>query len=46
VEAVSCALALQAKLAKHRDEHELRVRIGVHIWDVVSKKGGPIWDRG
>jgi TolB-like protein/class 3 adenylate cyclase len=39
VEAVSCAVALQAELAKHRDQHELHVRIGVHMGDVVSKNG-------
>src|SRR5262245_41408982 len=39
VEAVSCALALQEELAKHRDEHELQLRIGVHIGDVINKNG-------
>ena len=39
VEAVSCALALQEELAKHREEHELQLRIGVHIGDVVNKNG-------
>jgi adenylate cyclase len=39
VEAVSCALALQEELAKHGDEHELELRIGVHIGDVVNKNG-------
>jgi TolB-like protein len=39
VEAVSCALVLQEELAKHREEHELQLRIGVHIGDVVNKNG-------
>src|SRR5262245_30945460 len=39
VEAVSCALALQEELAKHREEHEQQLRIGVHIGDVINKNG-------
>jgi TolB-like protein/class 3 adenylate cyclase len=39
VEAVSCALALQEELAKHKEKHTLQLRIGVHIGDVVNKNG-------
>jgi TolB-like protein/class 3 adenylate cyclase/Tfp pilus assembly protein PilF len=39
VEAVSCAIALQEELAKHREERKLQLRIGVHIGDVVNKNG-------
>jgi class 3 adenylate cyclase len=39
VEAVTCAMALQEELAKHRDKLELQLRIGVHIGDVVNKNG-------
>src|SRR6476660_6352492 len=33
VEAVSCAIALQEELTKH----ELQIRVGVHIGDVINK---------
>src|SRR4029079_9153579 len=39
VEAVSCAIALQDELPKREARHELQLRIGVHIGDVVNKNG-------
>ena len=36
VDAVNCALAIQAALRK---EPELRVRIGIHVGDVVLREG-------
>jgi TolB-like protein/tetratricopeptide (TPR) repeat protein len=36
VDAVNCALAIQASL---RDEPELRVRVGIHVGDVVYRDG-------
>src|SRR5262245_18369827 len=39
LDAVSCAVALQQQLAENMHQHELRLRIGVHIGDVVIKKG-------
>ncbi len=36
VDAVNCALAIQAAL---QDESELRVRIGIHVGDVVMREG-------
>src|SRR5262249_7505463 len=37
LDAVGCALAIQQDVAKHGNDHELRLRIGVHIGDVVIK---------
>src|SRR5262245_10412791 len=39
LDAVSCAVALQQELTEHGHEHALRLRIGVHIGDVVIKNG-------
>jgi TolB-like protein/class 3 adenylate cyclase len=39
VEAVSCAMALQEALAKESKVEALKIRIGIHLGDVVDKDG-------
>src|SRR4029453_16325296 len=39
VEAVSCAMALQEALAKESKGKALKIRIGIHLGDVVDKDG-------
>src|SRR5262245_37201714 len=39
LDAVTCALAIQQELAGHRSDRKLRLRIGMHIGDVVIKNG-------
>jgi adenylate cyclase len=39
VEAVSCALALQQELSRGASGADLRLRIGIHLGDVVDKRG-------
>src|SRR4051812_46999311 len=39
VEAVSCAITLQEALSKESEARELKVRIGIHLGDVVDKGG-------
>src|SRR5262245_524225 len=39
VEAVSCAVALQQELSSSAQSEGLRVRIGIHLGDVVDKGG-------
>src|SRR5262245_25777616 len=39
VEAVRCAMALQQELSSHDQGEGFRVRIGIHLGDVVDKSG-------
>jgi adenylate cyclase len=39
VEAVSCAMALQETLSNEGEAKDLKVRIGIHLGDVVDKGG-------
>jgi adenylate cyclase len=39
VEAVSCAVAVQQELSNRTQGEDLKVRIGIHLGDVVDKAG-------